>query len=568
MQTAHDGTRKLRFRTHDGRAIESVLIPDEDAARNKLTLCISSQVGCAIDCRFCATATLGFGRHLGAGEIVAQVYRATALAGRRPTNLVFMGMGEPLHNFDNVTRALALLEHPWGAGFSPRRITVSTAGLVPGIEKLGALKPAPNLAISLNATTDEVRDADHADQPEVAHRRAAGRRPPVPAVARPPRDLRVRAARRRQRQRRRRRPPARACCAASRQGEPDPLEPVQRARVPAAVRRAHPDVPGAPARGRGLPSTSGRRAATTSTPPAASSPRASSFTNLAPRMSAADELDEARALATDACGRIAEFWGFTRTMGRAFGLLYLSREPLPQAEIQARLGISAGSASMTLAALGRWGVVHKIWVRGQRREHYQAETDFWKMISGVLNERERREIGAAVEVVSRAEASARAAQAAVRGAAKADADFVVERVARLGEICRNGETMLDMLLGQLTLDVGRFRDVLKVAPRAPAPAGGEPGRLALHPDPLPQAGEGERVRSGPLAPRSGERVRERGRPPSRAARQSRPATPPRACRARARSRTPSAPRAAATSGSTRRARRCAGRTRCRGRRAG
>jgi DNA-binding transcriptional regulator GbsR (MarR family) len=113
--------------------------------------------------------------------------------------------------------------------------------------------------------------------------------------------------------------------------------------------------------------------------------------------------------------------------------------------------------------------VHKIWVRGQRREHYQAETDFWKMISGVLNERERREIGAAVEVVGRAETVARAAQAAVRGPAKADADFVVERVERLGDICRNGETMLDMLLGQLTLDVARFRDVLKVAPRA-APA--------------------------------------------------------------------------------------------------
>jgi DNA-binding transcriptional regulator GbsR (MarR family) len=187
-------------------------------------------------------------------------------------------------------------------------------------------------------------------------------------------------------------------------------------------------------------------------------------------MTAVDELDQARALAIDACGRIAEFWGFTRTMGRAFGLLYLSREPLPQAEIQARLGISAGSASMTLAALGRWGVVHKIWVRGQRREHYQAETDFWKMISGVLNERERREIGAAVEVVTRAEAAARSAVAgAARAATKADAEFVVERVGRLGDICRNGETMLDMLLGQLTLDVGRFRDVLKVAP-PPAPA--------------------------------------------------------------------------------------------------
>ena len=157
VQTALDGTRKLGFRTHDDRAIESVLIPDEDAVRNKLTLCITSQVGCAIDCQFCATATLGFGRHLGAGEIVSQVYRATALAGRRPTNLVFMGMGEPLHNFDNVSRALALLEHQWGAAFSPRRLTVSTAGLVPGIQKLGALRPAPNLAISLNATTDEVR---------------------------------------------------------------------------------------------------------------------------------------------------------------------------------------------------------------------------------------------------------------------------------------------------------------------------------------------------------------------------------------------------------------------------
>jgi 23S rRNA (adenine2503-C2)-methyltransferase len=158
VQTARDGTRKLRFSTHDGRAIESVLIPDEDLARNKLTLCISSQVGCALDCQFCATATLGFGRHLGAGEIVQQVYRATTLAGRRPTNLVFMGMGEPMHNFDNVAAALELLRHPWGAGFSPRRMTVSTVGLVPGIERLAKLPAVPNLAISLNATTDEVRN--------------------------------------------------------------------------------------------------------------------------------------------------------------------------------------------------------------------------------------------------------------------------------------------------------------------------------------------------------------------------------------------------------------------------
>jgi 23S rRNA (adenine2503-C2)-methyltransferase len=200
VQQAADGTRKLRFQTHDGRAIESVLIPDEnrrepldfrlggrasgiaDAGadadadgpddddgrpapplmgrllRDKLTLCVSSQVGCALDCAFCATATLGFGRHLSAGEIVEQVYHATRIAGRRPTNLVFMGMGEPTHNFEGVARSLTLLQHPWGAAFSARRITVSTVGVVTGIEKLGQLMPAPNLAVSLNATTDEVRD--------------------------------------------------------------------------------------------------------------------------------------------------------------------------------------------------------------------------------------------------------------------------------------------------------------------------------------------------------------------------------------------------------------------------
>jgi 23S rRNA (adenine2503-C2)-methyltransferase len=158
LQQAADGTRKLRFRTADDRAIESVLIPDDDRDRDKLTLCVSSQVGCALDCAFCATATLGFTRHLSAGEIVEQVYRAAKLAGRRPTNLVFMGMGEPMHNFDAVARAFGLLQHPWGAAFSARRITVSTVGMVPGIDKLGQLMPAPNLAISLNATTDEVRD--------------------------------------------------------------------------------------------------------------------------------------------------------------------------------------------------------------------------------------------------------------------------------------------------------------------------------------------------------------------------------------------------------------------------
>src|SRR5262249_16297340 len=139
--------------------------------RPKLTQCVSSQVGCALDCTFCATAKLGFGRQLTAGEIVDQVYRArhliasltegdpTRRAGAdRITNLVFMAMGEPLHNYQNLMRALSILTDGRGADFSRRRITVSTAGLVPGIEKLAAETLQVNLAVSLNASNDAVRD--------------------------------------------------------------------------------------------------------------------------------------------------------------------------------------------------------------------------------------------------------------------------------------------------------------------------------------------------------------------------------------------------------------------------
>lgn len=153
-----DGTRKFRFRTHDDRVVESVLIPDDKQERSKLTLCVSCQVGCAWGCAFCATATMGYGRNLAAGEIVEQLYWAMEGIGQKPTNLVFMGMGEPLHNLEQVVRALSIIEHPWGAGLSPRRLTVSTAGVVSGIDLLGRVRPLPNLAISLNATTDEVRD--------------------------------------------------------------------------------------------------------------------------------------------------------------------------------------------------------------------------------------------------------------------------------------------------------------------------------------------------------------------------------------------------------------------------
>jgi 23S rRNA (adenine2503-C2)-methyltransferase len=159
MQTSRDGTRKLRLVTHDGQSIESVIIPDGD----KTTQCISSQVGCAVDCQFCATAKLGLRRNLDAGEIVDQVYLAQRLLeelepGRRLTNLVYMGMGEPLHNYDNLVQSLRILNDDKGAGLSMRRVTVSTAGMVPRLEKLGKEDIRPNIAISLNAPNDEIRD--------------------------------------------------------------------------------------------------------------------------------------------------------------------------------------------------------------------------------------------------------------------------------------------------------------------------------------------------------------------------------------------------------------------------
>jgi len=162
VQQSVDGTRKYKWETVDGRYIESVYMPDEATGRR--TLCISSQVGCAMGCTFCLTATMGLVRHLTPGEIVGQVHRVNrdlietiGLPGPRPlTNLVFMGMGEPLHNFDNLKKALETLLSPDGPNFSHRHVTVSTSGLVPAIERVGR-ELEIKLAISLNATTDEVR---------------------------------------------------------------------------------------------------------------------------------------------------------------------------------------------------------------------------------------------------------------------------------------------------------------------------------------------------------------------------------------------------------------------------
>src|SRR6476620_7986639 len=159
IQTSQDGTRKLRLVTRDGQSIESVIIPDGE----KTTQCISSQVGCAVDCQFCATAKMGLKRNLDPGEIVDQVYLARRLLAeaepdRRITNLVYMGMGEPLHNYDNMVKSLRILTNDKGIGLGQRRITVSTSGLVPKLEKLGNEDVRPNLAVSLNAPNDEIRD--------------------------------------------------------------------------------------------------------------------------------------------------------------------------------------------------------------------------------------------------------------------------------------------------------------------------------------------------------------------------------------------------------------------------
>jgi 23S rRNA (adenine2503-C2)-methyltransferase len=155
LQRSADGTRKALLRAADGALLESVLIPDED----RTTLCISTQVGCPLACSFCATGAMGFTRNLTTAEIVDQVCRMREALGadERITNVVFMGMGEPLLNLPAVLRAIRLLMHPRAFNLAGRRITVSTAGLVPQIRPLldGA---AVNLAVSLHATTDALRD--------------------------------------------------------------------------------------------------------------------------------------------------------------------------------------------------------------------------------------------------------------------------------------------------------------------------------------------------------------------------------------------------------------------------
>ncbi len=156
-----DGSTKLVLGLADGRRIEAVHMPRKDGD-DRVTYCVSSQVGCALGCTFCATGAMGIVRNLTAGEIVGQILAVMRDLGPRRgefVHLVFMGMGEPLHNLDHVHRAITVLCHPEGAGLSASRITVSTAGLVSGLERLARMTPRPLLAVSLNATTDALRSS-------------------------------------------------------------------------------------------------------------------------------------------------------------------------------------------------------------------------------------------------------------------------------------------------------------------------------------------------------------------------------------------------------------------------
>lgn len=160
-----DGSRKYLFRLDDGSFIESVLIKQS----SRYTLCVSSQVGCAIGCKFCKTGLMGLNRNLNAYEIISQVLAVKDDIKRRGEgsqdpakedfyNIVFMGMGEPLHNIKNVVKTVKILNDELGLDFTPRKITVSTSGLVPAIKQFGESGAKANLAVSLNATTNEVRE--------------------------------------------------------------------------------------------------------------------------------------------------------------------------------------------------------------------------------------------------------------------------------------------------------------------------------------------------------------------------------------------------------------------------
>ena len=156
-----DTTQKFLFRLRDGNLIESVLIPASPALygspSDRRTICISTQVGCAYGCKFCASGLDGWKRNLRADEIVNQIMMVEEASGERIDNIVFMGMGEPLANYDNLMRAIQIINAPWGIGIGARHITISTSGLVPQIRQLADQPLQIRLAVSLHGASDDVR---------------------------------------------------------------------------------------------------------------------------------------------------------------------------------------------------------------------------------------------------------------------------------------------------------------------------------------------------------------------------------------------------------------------------
>lgn len=172
-----------------------------------------------------------------------------------------------------------------------------------------------------------------------------------------------------------------------------------------------------------------------------------------------DGLWESERVVSDAVGRLMVLWGFKRNMGRVWTILFLSDEPLTAKQLQHRLQLSSGAVSMTLSELSRWGVVHKYWVQGERRDHYVAESNLWKMISRVLRERERGEVESAIEAFEQALQSVERRRVKSRQEQKRAA-VQRERIGRLLELARLGRSMLDALIHNARMDatwLPRFR---------------------------------------------------------------------------------------------------------------
>ncbi|MEM1415674.1 MAG: MarR family transcriptional regulator [Myxococcota bacterium] len=180
----------------------------------------------------------------------------------------------------------------------------------------------------------------------------------------------------------------------------------------------------------------------------------------------ADELFAGEALASDAIGQLIEFWGFKRNMGRLWTVLYLAREPLSARQLQARLGLSSGAVSMTANELQRWGVVKKVWVHGERRDYFVAEGNFWKMISRVLEERERAQILEALDVLEEAKDDLCLRAESDDPAVRARAAHALEGVDQLLELSRLGRELLDVLIRNAQVDATPLLRILLGASRS------------------------------------------------------------------------------------------------------